>query len=75
MKKIALHKILGVALIGVLVGMVIVGPGSSVVVTAQQAQPIPSANEDVRIVAGLLLAQELLDIASRTAVTLSLIHI
>ncbi len=36
--------------------------------TAQQAQPIPSANDDVRIVAGLLLAQELLDIASRTGV-------
>lgn len=68
MKKIALHKILGVALIGALVGMVIVGPGSSVMVTAQQAQPIPSANEDVRIVAGFLLAQELLDIASREGV-------
>lgn len=69
MKKIALHKILGVALIGALVGMVLIGPGSSVMVTAQQAQPIPSANEDVRIVAGLLLAQELLNIASLTAVT------
>jgi hypothetical protein len=38
-------------------------------VTAQQAQPIPSANDDVRAVAGLLLAQELLNIASLTAVT------
>ncbi len=69
MKKIALHTILGVILSSALVGMVLVGPGSSLMVTAQQAQPIPSANEDVRIVAGLLLAQELLDIASRTAVT------
>lgn len=69
MKNMALHKVLGVALIGALVGMVIVGPGSSVTVTAQQAQPIPSANEDVRIVAGFLLAQELINIASLTAVT------
>jgi len=63
MKKIA-FKALGVLMIGALIGMV----GSAV--TAQQAQPIPSANnEDVQIVAGLLLAQELLDIASREAVT------
>lgn len=70
MKKMALHKILGVALIGALVGMVIIGSGSSVMVTAQQAQPIPSANEDVRIVAGLLLAQELINITSKEAVVL-----
>lgn len=57
------------AITGVLVGMVLIGSGASVTVTAQQAQPIPSANDDVRIVAGLLLAQELLNIASLTAVT------
>ena len=49
-------------------GLFVTGPSGSLA-TAQQAQPIPSANDDVRIVAGLLLAQELLNIASLTAVT------
>lgn len=55
-------------LAAVIGGFVVAGPSQSPV-TAQQAQPIPSANDDVRIVAGLLLAQELLNIASITAVT------
>lgn len=45
----------------------VAGPSASNVI-AQQAQPIPSANDDVRIVAGLLLAQELDNIASKEAV-------
>jgi plastocyanin len=57
-----------VVLAAVIGGLVIAGP-SEYAVTAQQAQPIPSANDDVRAVAGLLLAQELLNIASTTAVT------
>jgi hypothetical protein len=57
-----------VVLAAVIGGLVIAGP-SEYAVTAQQAQPIPSANDDVRAVAGLLLAQELLNIASLTAVT------
>jgi hypothetical protein len=56
-----------VVLAAVIGGLVIAGP-SEYAVTAQQAQPIPSANDDVRAVAGLLLAQELLNIASLTAV-------
>ncbi len=64
MKRI-IHLIVLAVVMG---GFVIAGPSESAV-TAQQAQPIPSANDDVRIVAGLLLAQELLNIASTTAVT------
>jgi len=64
MKRI-IHLMVLAVVIG---GFVIAGPSGSAV-TAQQAQPIPSANDDVRIVAGLLLAQELLNIASTTAVT------
>lgn len=61
MKRI-LELMVVVAAIGLVTG------SSGPVTTAQHAQPIPSANEDVRIVAGLLLAQELLDIASREGV-------
>ncbi len=64
MKRI-IHLIVLAVVMG---GFVIAGPSESAV-TAQQAQPIPSANDDVRIVAGFLLAQELLNIASTTAVT------
>lgn len=64
MKRIASLLIVAV----VSSGLLVTGP-SGPLATAQQTQPIPSANDDVRIVAGLLLAQELLDIASRTAVT------
>jgi len=56
------------AVVAAIGGLLVTAP-SGPLATAQQTQPIPSANEDVRIVAGLLLAQELLDIASRTAVT------
>jgi hypothetical protein len=63
-----MKRLMYVMLIAVLGGVLFSStPEQSMV--AQQAQPIPSANDDVRIVAGLLLAQELLNIASTTAVT------
>jgi hypothetical protein len=64
-----MKKIISLAVLAAVIGgLVIAGPSESAV-TAQQAQPIPSANDDVRAVAGLLLAQELLNIASLTAIT------
>lgn len=63
-----LYKGVGLVLGGVVIGGLLVTSAVEQGATAQQAQPIPSANEDVRIVAGLLLAQELLNIASTTAV-------
>ncbi|MCL6642771.1 MAG: hypothetical protein K6T71_05560 [Candidatus Bipolaricaulota bacterium] len=63
------YKGVGLMLIAVVIGGLGFTTTSESSVVAQQAQPIPSANDDVRIVAGLLLAQELLNIASTTAVT------
>jgi hypothetical protein len=64
-----MKKILSVIVLAAVVGgFVVSGPSQFTEAIAQQAQPIPSANDDVRTVAGLLLAQELLNIASLTAV-------
>lgn len=63
------YKGIGVMLMAAVLGGLVFANATEQSATAQQAQPIPSANDDVRIVAGLLLAQELLDIASKTAVT------
>lgn len=71
MKKLTqqTYKSLGLIVTVLVVGGLVFTSTPEPSVVAQQAQPIPSANDDVRIVAGLLLAQELLDIASKEAVT------
>lgn len=63
------YKGIGLMLMAAVLGGLVFTNVTEHSAAAQQAQPIPSANEDVRIVAGFLLAQELLNIASLTAVT------
>ncbi len=64
-----MKRVLNLIAVAIVVGSGLLGGGSlGPAVTAQQTQPIPSANDDVRIVAGFLLAQLLIDIASREGV-------